>query len=59
MTVSFIVYESGHVENIKILESSGFGMLDKSAVETIKRVCPLPKPPVRAELIVPIVYKLE
>lgn len=59
VTVSFIVYESGHVENIKILESSGFGMLDKSAVETIKRVCPLPKPPVRAELIMPIVYRLE
>ncbi|MEW6738864.1 MAG: TonB family protein [Nitrospirota bacterium] len=59
VTVSFIVYESGHVENIKILESSGFGVLDKNAMETIKRVCPLPKPPVRAELIMPIVYRLE
>ena len=59
VTVSFIVYESGHVENIKIMESSGFGVLDKSAVETIKRVCPLPKSPVRAELIMPIVYRLE
>lgn len=59
VTVSFIVYESGHVENIKILESSGFGILDKNAIETIKRVCPLPKPPVRAELIMPIVYRLE
>lgn len=58
VTVSFVVYESGHVENVKVLESSGFGMLDKSAVETIKRVSPLPKPPVRAELIIPIVYKL-
>lgn len=59
VTVSFIVNESGHVENIKILESSGFGILDKNAMETIKRVCPLPKPPVRAELIMPIVYRLE
>jgi protein TonB len=59
VTVSFIVYESGHVENIKILESSGFGILDKNAVETIKRVSSFPKPPVRAELIMPIVYRLE
>ncbi len=59
VTVSFVVRESGHVENIKIIESSGVGILDKNAVETIKRVLPFPKPPVKAELIMPIAYKLE
>ena len=57
--ISFIICENGHAENIKIKESSGFGVLDKNAVETIKRVLPFPKPPVRAELIMPIVYRLE
>ncbi len=59
VTVSFVVCENGYVENLKILETSGFGLLDKNAIETIKKVSPLPKPPVRAELIMPIVYRLE
>ena len=57
--VSFIVYETGNAENIKIMESSGFAALDKNAVETIRKVCPFPKPPVKAELIIPVVYRLE
>lgn len=59
VTVSFVVCENGYVENLKILETSGFGLLDKNAMETIKKVSPFPKPPVRAELIMPIVYRLE
>jgi protein TonB len=59
VTVSFVVCENGYVENLKILETSGFGLLDKNAMETIKKVLPFPKPPVRAELIMPIVYRLE
>lgn len=58
VTVSFVVCESGYVENIKIIESSGVGILDKNAVETIKKVSPFPKPPVKAEFIIPIVYRL-
>jgi protein TonB len=59
VTVSFIVSESGYVDNIKIIETSGVNILDKNAVETIKRVSPFPRPPVKAELIMPIVYRLE
>lgn len=59
VTLSFIISENGYVEDIKIIESSGVGILDKNVVETIKRVEPFPKPPVRAQLIMPIVYRLE
>ncbi|MDI6729487.1 MAG: energy transducer TonB [Thermodesulfovibrionales bacterium] len=59
VTVSFVVCENGYVENLKILETSGIGLLDKNAMGTIKKVMPFPKPPVRAELIMPIVYRLE
>lgn len=59
VTVSFVVCENGYVENLKILETSGIGLLDKNVIETIKKVSPFPKPPVRAELIMPIVYRLE
>lgn len=58
VTVSFIVYESGYVEDVKVTESSGFDVLDKNAIETVKRASPFPRPPVRAELIIPISYKL-
>ncbi|NTU42118.1 MAG: energy transducer TonB [Nitrospirales bacterium] len=57
--ISFVVSEDGSVKNITIQESSGHGILDKNAVETVKRACPLPKPPVKAELVIPIVYSLK
>jgi protein TonB len=56
--VSFVVCKDGRVENIKIVESSGFAILDRNAMETIKKVSPFPRPPVSAELIVPIAYML-
>ncbi len=59
VTVSFVVCENGYVESIKIIETSGIWILDKNAVDTVRKVSPVPKPPVKAELIVPIVYKLE
>ncbi|MEW6676129.1 MAG: energy transducer TonB [Nitrospirota bacterium] len=58
VTVSFIVSESGYVEDIKVVSSSGFEILDKNATEAVRNTSPFPKPPVRAALIVPITYKL-
>lgn len=58
VTVSFVVSENGSASDIKIIESSGFDILDKNALETVKKVSPFPKPPVRAEVIIPIVYRL-
>jgi protein TonB len=57
--VAFVIMEDGNVKDIKILTSSGFEMLDKSAVETIKTSAPFPKPPVHAELRLPINYVIE
>lgn len=56
--ISFVVCVDGSVKNIKIIESSGFKALDKNAVEVIQKVAPFPEPPVSAELIIPIIYKL-
>lgn len=58
VTVSFVITEDGSVRDIKIIESSGFDVLDRNAAETVRRVSPFPKPPVRAEVIVPVVYRL-
>jgi len=41
-----------------VVESSGHGILDRNVVDTIREVQPFPKPPVRAELVIPVVYVL-
>jgi protein TonB len=56
--VSFIVGANGQVEDIRIIESCGFSALDKNAIKTIEQCAPFPKPPVRAELTLPITYRL-
>ncbi|MFN3480799.1 MAG: energy transducer TonB, partial [Thermodesulfovibrionales bacterium] len=58
VTVSFVINEDGSVRDIKIIESSGFDVLDRNAADTVKKVSPFPKPPVSAEIIVPVVYRL-
>ncbi len=57
--VSFVVLETGNVENIRIVASSGHSVLDKNVVDAIQQVQPFPPPPVVAEFIMPIKYTLK
>jgi protein TonB len=59
VTVSFIILETGQVENIKILQRSGHEILDENVVATVRKVQPFPRPPVKAEIIIPVTYRLE
>ncbi|MEN8189128.1 MAG: energy transducer TonB [Thermodesulfobacteriota bacterium] len=56
--ISFTIYRDGSVKDISIIKSSGFRILDKNAVEVIKKVAPFPRPPMVAELTIPVIYKL-
>jgi protein TonB len=58
VVVDFIIMENGKAAEIKIIHSSGFVVLDDNVIKTVEQVAPFPKPPVRAELRVPITYKL-
>ena len=58
VTVSFIIREDGTAESIRVVESSGYDILDADAIKTIKTSQPFPKPPAKAELIIPITYRL-
>jgi protein TonB len=58
VVLSFIICKNGAVTNIKVVKSSGYAILDNNAVTTIRQSAPFPKPPVRAELTVPISYRL-
>jgi periplasmic protein TonB len=59
VVVSFVIDEQGRTFAEKILESSGFDLLDDNVIETVREVTPFPRPPVKAELRVPIIYRLE
>lgn len=58
VVVAFSVAEDGSVDTVRVAESSGFPILDQSALETERRVAPFPKPPVRVEIVVPISFKM-
>lgn len=58
VTVAFVIAENGTVHNIRVKDTSGFPILDKSAIETVRNAAPYPKPPVRAEIVVPINFKM-
>ncbi|MEN6318407.1 MAG: energy transducer TonB [Syntrophaceae bacterium] len=57
--LSFIITADGSARALKIIKSSGFTMLDKSAIAAVKDTAPFPKPPVEAQLVIPIIYHLE
>lgn len=58
VVASFVILENGEVASIKIAQSCGFPTLDNNVIATIKEVAPFPRPPVKAELHVPIIYQL-
>jgi protein TonB len=59
VVVSFTVREDGSAEDISVAESSGFPILDQNALDAVKASCPLPRPPVRTALMMPVLYTLK
>lgn len=56
--VSFVIASDGMAKDIKVINSSGKEIFDRNSVETIKNISPFPKPPVEAQIIIPIQYRL-
>jgi protein TonB len=59
MTVAFVILENGNTEAIRVTQSSGHDLLDQSVLKTVRALQPFPRPPARAELIIPIAFRLE
>lgn len=57
VVASFRIDESGTPTDITLVKSSGHGILDKEALQTIKRASPYPT--VKGSIEVPISFKLE
>ena len=58
VVLAFSIAEDGSVHGIRVAQGSGFPILDNSALETVRRAAPFPKPPVRAEIVVPIRFRM-
>jgi len=59
VTVAFTIQEDGRAVNLRVARSSGFDLLDADAADTVKRSSPFPRPPIRAEIVMPITYELK
>jgi protein TonB len=55
---SFIVSSDGYAKDLKISKSSGHEILDENAIKAIRNASPFPKPPIEAQIIIPILYQL-
>ncbi len=56
--LSFIVRENGSIDDVKVVTSSGFPVLDENARETIVRTSFRKKVPVKLYVLLPVEYKL-
>lgn len=59
VVISFIVCLDGQVRDIVVREGSGIELLDKNAIAAVRNASPFPKPPVEAQLIMPVSYSLD
>jgi protein TonB len=56
--VAFTVTQDGGAEDVRVLETSGFPILDTCAVEAVRKAAPFPKPQVRAEIVLPVAFRI-
>ena len=59
VTVAFTIQEDGRAVDLRVVRSCGFDLLDTDAADTVKRSSPFPRPPIRAEIVMPITYELK
>jgi len=56
--IAFVIACDGRVKSIEIVETSGRALLDRNAVDVVKRTVPFPKHNIETRVIIPIVYSL-
>lgn len=58
VTLSFTVLENGSIDDVKVINSSGFPILDENARNTIAKTNLKRKVPVRLYVLLPVEYRL-
>jgi periplasmic protein TonB len=58
VVVAFRILPDGSVRNVRVVQGSGYPVLDRSAVEAVRSASPFPRPPKAEEIETPVLYKL-
>jgi len=58
VVVTFQLLSDGSVRDIRVVQGSGHAALDRGAIDAVRNASPFPRPPVKEEIITPIVYRL-
>ncbi len=56
--VQFSILLSGEIDNVQVLSSSGYSLLDREALQAVKLAAPFPAPPVMASITIPVTFVL-
>ncbi len=56
--LSFHIDQEGRVEDITVLTSSGYDLLDRQAIAVVRQVAPFPQPLENVEVTMPITFSL-
>lgn len=59
VTLSFTVHENGSIDDVKVVGSSGFSVLDESARDSVAKTNLRRKVPVRLVVFLPVEYRLK
>lgn len=58
VTVSFTIQQDGRVRDVAVSKSSGYALLDESALEAVRSAAPFAAPPEPARVIMPVQFSL-
>lgn len=58
VVVVFTIKKDGNISHPQIASGSGHALLDENAVNAIQSAAPFPRPPIVAQMRVPVVYRL-
>lgn len=59
VVVAFLVLPDGSVRDVRVVQGSGHPALDRGAVEAVRNAAPFRRPPAEAEIVTPVVYRLD
>lgn len=58
VVLSFVIQPNGLIRDPQVARGSGYEILDRNALDSLKESAPFPRPPVEAQITIPVIYRL-
>jgi protein TonB len=59
VVVAFTLLRDGRVREVRVVATSGFGSLDRSAIAAVLAAAPFPAPAEELEITTPVLFRLD